>query len=123
MMQDYYLKTADEQSLWEALESAGLAKKEYDREDPLNVPPEDLEMDAEWSPTGAYEWVFTGIALDVIGPIYTPTGNMLTDDEGIEYPEMVAVDGYHANLIADEGIEGLPEITAPDTPYRQWAGR
>ena len=123
MMQDYYLKTADEQSLWEALETAGLAKKEYDREDPLNVRPEDLEMDAEWSPTGAYEWVFTGIALDVIGPIYEPTGNMLTDDEGIEYPEMVAVDGYHANLIAEEGIEGLPEITAPDTPYRKWAGR
>ena len=39
----YYLKATDEQNLWEALETANLAKKEYDMEDPLNNPPEDYD--------------------------------------------------------------------------------
>lgn len=121
-MANYYLKTADEQSLWEALETANLAVRDYDPEDPLNVCPTDLEMDAVWAPTGAYEWRFTGEALDIIGTIYKPSGNVLTGPEGEEYPEMVAVDGFHANMKAPAGIEGLPEIVAPDTPYRKWAG-
>jgi len=121
-MHYYYLKTDTEQALWEALETADLAKKEYDREDPLNIPPEDIE--AEWDgPSGAYEWVFTGLALDVIGTIHQPTGNTLTDDEGFEYAEMAPIDGYHANLITSEEVTGLPEITAPNTPYRIWAGQ
>ena len=118
-MMNYYLKTNDEAALWEALEAAGLARREYDRDDPLNQPPEDIEV--EWQPTGAFDWVFTGVALDVIGTIYKPSGNMLTDAEGFEYPEMLPIDGFHANLIAEEGIEGLPEIVAPNTPYRVWA--
>ena len=116
-----YLKTSTEQELWEALEAVNLAVKDYDWTDPLNIRPDDLEMDAEWSPTGAYKWRFKGIALDIIGTIYKPTGNMLTDEEGFEYPEMAAIDGYHANLIADSA-EGLPTIEAPSTPYRIWSG-
>jgi hypothetical protein len=119
---NYYLKTDNEQELWEALETAGLARKEYDLEDENNIRPDDLDPETEWSPSGAYEWIFTGIALDVIGQIYTETGNMLTDEQGMEYPEMAPIDGYHANLIADPGIEGLPTIDAPSTPYRVWAG-
>jgi len=120
-MQNYYLKTTDENELWLALETAGLARKEYDREDELNMPPE--EPDEDWEPTGAFDWVFRGPgALDIIGTIYEPTGNTLTDDEGFEYPEMVALDGFHTNLKAQQGIAGLPEITAPSTPYRKWAG-
>jgi hypothetical protein len=118
-MANYYLKTNDEASLWEALEAVNLAVKDYDPEDPLNQQPE--ELDESWQPTGAYDWRFTGIALDIIGTIWKPTGNMLTDDEGMEYPEMAAIDGYHANLIADSA-EGLPTIEAPATPYRIWAG-
>ena len=97
---NYYLKTTDEAALWTALEAANLAVKDGD---PL-------------------EWRFTGVALDIIGTIYKQTGAMLTDEEGMQYPEMVAVEGFHANLIDDEGIEGLPTIDAPTTPYRVWAG-
>lgn len=115
---NHYLKADSETALWEALESAGLAVKDYDPEDELNQCP----MDAEgWQPTGAFDWRFTGIALDIIGTIYQPTGNTLTDEEGNEYPEMAAIDGYHANLISDSA-EGLPTIEAPNTPYRIWAG-
>lgn len=117
----YYLKTDTEEQMWEALESAGLAKREYDREDPLNVAPE--EATEGWQPTGAFEWVFTGLALDMIGTIYKPTGNMLTDSEGMEYAETASIDGWHANLITKEGVEGLPEIMAPETPYRVWSGQ
>jgi hypothetical protein len=119
---NYYLKTTDEAALWTALETANLAVKDYDPEDALNVRPDDLELDTEWSPSGAFDWSFTGEALDIIGTIYAPTGNTLTDDEGMEYPEMQASDGYHANMKADDGIEGLPTIDAPATPYRKWAG-
>jgi len=120
-MRNYYLKTTDDNALWLALETAGLARKEYDPEDPANQRPEDLDLETDWEPTGAFDWVFTGTALDIIGTIYEPTGNMLTDDEGFEYPEMEAIDGCHANLIASDGLD-LPEIEKPATPYRKWAG-
>jgi len=121
-MSNIYLKTNDESSLWEALESVNLATRDYDMEDENNIRPDDLDIDAEWEMTGAYDHRFTGTALDIIGTIYTETGNMLTDDEGMEYPEMVPVEGFHANMKADVDIEGLPTIDAPTTPYRKWAG-
>ena len=117
-MNNYYLKADSETALWEALEAAGLAVKDYDPEDPLNQRPDDVE---EWQPTGAFDWRFTGVALDIIGTIYKPTGTMLTDEEGMEYPEMAAIPGWHANLIAEAGLD-LPTIEAPATPYRVWAG-
>ena len=123
-MKTYYLKAVDEQSLWEALEAADLAHKQYDPTDPLNQPPSETTEEA-WEPTGAYDWVQDAEMLDVIGTIYTKTGNMLTDAEGFEYPEMVAQEGYHANLraeLTDEQAAALPTITAPTTPMRKWAG-
>ena len=119
---NYYLKTTDEAALWTALETANLAVKDYDPTDVLNVRPEDELDNEEWQPSGAFDWRFTGEALDIIGTIYVESGNTLTDEEGMEYPEMVAIDGYHANIKADEGIEGLPTIDAPATPYRKWMG-
>lgn len=118
----YYIKTTDEASLWLALEEANLAVRDYDPEDELNTRSADLDIEAEWTPTGAFDWRFTGTALDIIGSIYKETGVMLTDAEGMEYPEMTAIDGFHANIKAPAGIEGLPEVVAPNTPYRKWAG-
>ena len=125
-MATYYLKATDEQALWTALEAADLAVKYYDPEDPLNSRPADLDMEEEWDgPTGAYEWRSLSPMLDIIGTMYRETGNMLTTDDGMEYPEMEAIEGYHANLREDltaaQEAE-LPTVDAPATPYRKWAG-
>ena len=141
-MATYYLKATSEAALWEALEAASLAHKEYDREDPLNVAPDDLGYDETWDgPSGAYEWMADTPMLDIIGTMYRATGTMLTTEDGMEYPEMEAVDGYHANLrsqiktvrqddgiieqvsdITDEQVALLPTIDAPTVPHRKWAG-
>ena len=118
----YYLKTTDEQNMWEALESQGLSKREYDMTDANNIPPEDYDYEqGEFVKTGAYEWIAL-CELDIIGTIYQPTGTMLTDDEGNEYPEVAPIDGFHANIKTDKVVEGLPTIQAPTTPYRKWLG-
>ena len=125
-MATYYLKATDEQALWTALEAADLAVKDYDPEDPLNSRPADLDMDAEWDgPSGAYEWSSLSNMLDIIGTMYRETGTMLTTEDGMEYPETEAIDGYHANLrevLTDEQEAALPTVDAPATPYRKWAG-
>lgn len=125
-METYYLKATDEQALWTALEAASLAHKEYDREDPLNSRPDDLDIEAEWAgPSGAYEWIADTPMLDTIGTMYRETGTMLTDGEGMEYPEMEPIDGCHANLreeLTDEQVALLPTIDAPTVPHRKWAG-
>ena len=67
-------------------------------------------------------------AIDVVGVIQKPTGVTLTDDEGYEYPEMVALDGWHVNLrLSGDGrradAEALVAYTvdpAPATPARVW---
>jgi len=120
---NYYLKTNTEQEMWEALETSNLAKKEYDMEDVLNNPPEDYDYETndEFVKTGKYDWVAL-CQLDMIGTIYQKSGTILTDDEGNEYPEMIAIDGFHANIKTDKVVTGLPTIDAPQTPYRKWLG-
>jgi hypothetical protein len=117
---NYYLRTADEATLWAFLESVNLAVKDYDAEDPLNQPPKEPAED--WTPTGAFDWRFTGESLDIIGAIYRPTGNVLIDSEGFEVPEMAPIEGFHANLIAPVGLQGDAIIQEPNQPYRVWAG-
>ena len=60
-------------------------------------------------------------AIDVIGTIYKPTGEMITTDEG-EVPEMAPVVGWHANV---RHTAEAPELEAyrvfPQTPARGWA--
>lgn len=67
-------------------------------------------------------------AMDIVGVIHKPTGNMLTDDEGNEYPEMAPLDGWHINirLIGDKMRDIVEVIDAqygvtPNTPARVWA--
>ena len=43
-------------------------------------------------------------AIDVVGVLHEPTGVTLTDDEGMEYPEMAALDGWHINIRIRGGI-------------------
>ena len=60
-------------------------------------------------------------AVDVIGVIYKPTGEMLTTDEG-EVPEMAPVEGWHANV---RHVDEAPELDSykieVKTPARMWA--
>jgi hypothetical protein len=60
-------------------------------------------------------------AVDVIGVIYKPTGEMIQTDEG-EVPEMAPLDGWHVNV---RHTAETPELEAfrvfPETPSRMWA--
>jgi hypothetical protein len=67
-------------------------------------------------------------AMDIVGVIHKPTGNMLTDDEGNEYPEMAPLDGWHINirLMGDAVREAVEAVDAqygvvPKMPSRVWA--
>jgi hypothetical protein len=59
--------------------------------------------------------------IDIIGSIYKPTGRILTDVQGLKFPEMTDVGGWHVNMRGD-----LPEIIKPykitvtGTPHRIW---
>jgi hypothetical protein len=64
-------------------------------------------------------------AIDLVGVIYEPTGNTLTDAEGNEYPETAPVDGWHVNvrLVGDamrETVEALDALygVVPNSPSR-----
>lgn len=60
---------------------------------------------------------------DIIPYIYKPTGVILADEEGNEYPEMEKLPGYHVNFMQE-----VPEIAEykcdpqPVTPHRVYAG-
>lgn len=71
-----------------------------------------LTEDGEW-PT----YIGTA-AVDVVGTIHRPTGNMLDDD----VPEMAALPGFHINL--SDSVPGLEqyEIEQPTTPARVFFG-
>ena len=66
-------------------------------------------------------------AIDVVGTLHEPTGTMLTDDEGNEYPEMQELTGWHINirLVGDakrEDVEALDTShgVTPESPKRVW---
>jgi len=66
-------------------------------------------------------------AFDIVGLIHKATGNMLTDDEGMEYPEMAPVSGWHINLrIRGDYMRAEAEAidaeygVEPATPHRTW---
>ena len=74
------------------------------------------------------------MTFDTIGTIHKPTGVILTDAEGFEYPEMVAVDGYHVNVLPPMNdttdIEGTvivnplkEHVVTPQAPVRKFGGR
>ena len=65
---------------------------------------------------------------DLIGTMYTPTGVILTDSDGLEYPETeIVADAngkpyYHVNML--EVTEATqPYVIQVNTPSRKFAGR
>ena len=66
-------------------------------------------------------------AIDVVGTLHEPTGATLTDDEGMEYPEMQAMTGWHVNIrltgdAVRETVETLDTShgVTPEAPMRVW---
>lgn len=61
-------------------------------------------------------------SLDPLGIIHQPTGVMLTDENGIEYPEMAPIPGWHVNFLGD--LPAIPRayIVTPLNPVRIFAG-
>ena len=66
--------------------------------------------------------------IDVVGTIWKPTGVMLADADGNEYPKMKALDGWHINirLNGDARRADVEALSAyfvdpePHTPSRVW---
>lgn len=115
---DYYLKSTDEAALWAAIESAGLAYKQYDLQDPLNTPTGEID----WVQAGAFDWV-AKTQLNIIGVMHVPTGET-SEFEGRTFEVVEAIEGFHANLrgnLTEEQQSLLPLIDAPSTPSRVWA--
>ena len=65
-------------------------------------------------------------SIDVVGVLHEATGNTLTDD-GMEYPEMAALDGWHVNIrLSSDAMRDAVEAldvshgVTPDAPKRVW---
>jgi hypothetical protein len=73
--------------------------------------------------SGSVVLVSTGlVSIDFVGVIHKPTGKMLKDEDGNEYPAFAAIDGYHVNVRAGEEIPVLDTYKIePKTPSRVWA--
>ena len=99
---DFYLKLTDEAAMPTALSAF------YDEE-------------------GEFVDNTTDYAIDVVGLLQEPTGATLTDDDGMEYPEMVDLDGWHVNIrllnstkrTIVEAIDDTLGVT-PTSPLRIW---
>lgn len=123
-MRTYYLKATDEDTLWESLEAAGLAFKNFDENDANNQRPDDLGEEEVWEPSGEFEWA-TREQLDVIGLIYVESGTDV-DNDGNQIPTLEPLEGFHANLRA--GLDAAQKAAlpimqkTPKNPVRKWAG-
>ena len=66
-------------------------------------------------------------AIDIVGIISKPTGNILTDADGNEYPEQSLLEGWHVNIrLIGEAMRDTVETldgtygVIPDSPSRVW---
>lgn len=60
---------------------------------------------------------------DLIETIYKPNGIMLKDEEGNEYPQMEAVEGYHVNTLPPLAETLVQYVVEPTHKQRVFAGR
>ena len=66
-------------------------------------------------------------AIDVVGTLHEATGNTLTDEDGMEYPEMQAMTGWHVNIrLTGDAMRDTVETldtshgVTPEAPMRVW---
>lgn len=89
----------------------------------FNTEAEAIAAFTQWAPEGAAIPSYIGtVAVDPVGVIRKPTGAMLQDADGNEYPEMAPVSGWHVNLSGEVPELAAFEIEAPATPARVFAG-
>ena len=119
---DFYICLPSEADMPTAL--AAFYKQDYTTIVDPDTGEESTQIEGE-----PYLVLFTAdYAIDVVGVIHKPTGNMLTSDEGFEYPEMAALDGWHVNirLMNDNKRADVEALSAyfvdpePATPSRVW---
>ena len=79
-----------------------------------------LKFPDEATANEVLEPFLTTHAIDVIGVIYKPTGEMLLGEDG-EYPAMAAQEGWHVNVRGPETAELEPYVVDVKTPVRVWA--
>lgn len=116
---DFFIKIASEADMPTAF-------ADFYRQDYVTVVDEETGEETQTPDGEPYLVTHThDYAIDVVGVIHEPTGNMLTDDEGNEYPETAPVDGWHVNvrLVGDamrEKVEALDALygVVPNSPSR-----
>ena len=66
-------------------------------------------------------------AIDIVGTLYEPTGVILTDAEGLDYPEMQAITGWHVNIrLPNDNMSTIVDSiyetygVTPESPSRVW---
>ncbi|QQM31746.1 hypothetical protein JET14_06140 [Martelella lutilitoris] len=118
-MRDVFLKFEDHAEALAVLNAAG-----------VTIPAEEgadarLTYRDTGLPTGMLALKPVGAACD--GLVYAPTGKTVTGGDGIAYPEMAAVAGYHVNLRLADGAALPAELAAfqvapePATPAERFA--
>lgn len=119
---DFFIKLASEADMPTALAAF------YKQDSTTVVDPETGEEHVQLEGEPSLVQNTHDYAMDIVGVIYKPTGVMLTDAEGNEYPEMAPLDGWHINirLIGDKMREAVEAVDAvygvvPETPARVWA--
>ena len=119
---DFYLKLASEADMPSVL--AAFYKQDYTTTVDPDTGEESTQIEGE-----PYLVQHTAdYAIDVVGVIHKPTGTMLSDADGNEYPEMAALDGWHINirLVGDNKRADVEALAAyfvdpePATPSRVW---
>ena len=119
---DFYLKLTSEAEMPTAL--AAFYTQDYTTIVDPETGEESTQIEGE-----PYLVPFTAdYAIDVVGVIQKPTGVMLTDADGNEYPEMAALDGWHVNLRLSgdskraeaEALVAYTVDPTPVTPSRVW---
>ena len=66
-------------------------------------------------------------SIDVVGTLSEATGVTLTDGNGMDYPEMTTLDGWHVNIrLSSDAMRDVAEAldvshgVTPDSPNRVW---
>ena len=65
--------------------------------------------------------------IDIVGNLYEPTGVILTNAEGLDYPEMQAITGWHVNIrLPNDNMSTIVDSiyetygVTPESPSRVW---